>query len=74
MTIMIAGKMNNAKGMIIFAGNLLAISRARCLSVVVANPRLLNTRCQTVEQITLVNTLCWVAAYGRLALSSESAD
>jgi uncharacterized protein len=38
-----------------------AISRARCLSVVLGNPRLLDTRCRTVEQVALVNTLCWVA-------------
>ncbi len=38
-----------------------AISRARCLSIVLANPRLLDTRCKTPEQIALVNTLCWAA-------------
>jgi len=38
-----------------------AISRARCLSVVVANPRLLDTRCRTPAKIALVNTLRWAA-------------
>jgi superfamily I DNA and/or RNA helicase len=38
-----------------------AISRARCLSVVVANPRLLDVRCRTPTEIALVNTLCWAA-------------
>ncbi len=38
-----------------------AISRARCLAVVVASPRLLEIPCQTVEQMQLVNTLCRVA-------------
>jgi uncharacterized protein len=38
-----------------------AISRARCLSVVVANPKLLDTRCRTPAEIALVNTLCWAA-------------
>ena len=38
-----------------------AISRARCLAVVVANPRLLEIPCQTVEQMQLVNTLCRAA-------------
>ncbi|MDM7995610.1 MAG: hypothetical protein QUT30_08005 [Acidobacteriota bacterium] len=38
-----------------------AISRARCLAVVVANPRLLEIPCQTVEQMRLVNTLCRAA-------------
>jgi superfamily I DNA and/or RNA helicase len=35
-----------------------AISRARCLSVVVCSPRLLETGCRTVEQMRLVNALC----------------
>jgi uncharacterized protein len=37
-----------------------AISRARCLSVVVASPRLLETACRTIEQMVLVNTVCAV--------------
>lgn len=40
-----------------------AISRARCLAVVFANPRLLEIPCTTVEQMKLVNTLCWVKTY-----------
>jgi superfamily I DNA and/or RNA helicase len=36
-----------------------AISRAHCLSVIVASPRLLETSCSTIEQLRLVNTLCW---------------
>jgi hypothetical protein len=43
-----------------------AISRAKCLAVVLANPQLLGVRCQTPEQMALVNTLCWVAASGQL--------
>jgi ATP-dependent exoDNAse (exonuclease V) alpha subunit len=35
-----------------------AISRAKCLSVVVCSPRLLEARCRTVEQMRLVNALC----------------
>ena len=35
-----------------------AISRARALAVVVCNPRLLEARCRTVEQMRLVNALC----------------
>jgi predicted RecB family nuclease len=35
-----------------------AISRAKCLSVVVCNPRLLETRCRSIEQMRLVNELC----------------
>jgi uncharacterized protein len=37
-----------------------AISRARCLALVVASPKLLDVRCTTPEQMALVNTLCWV--------------
>jgi hypothetical protein len=40
-----------------------AISRARCLSVVFASPRLLEITCNTIEQMQLVNTLCWVKHY-----------
>jgi len=29
----------------------------------VANPALMNIACKTPEQMALVNTLCWVAAY-----------
>ena len=35
-----------------------AISRARCLAVLVASPRLLEIRCRTVEQMRLVSALC----------------
>jgi uncharacterized protein len=38
-----------------------AISRAKCLAVVVASPALMHIKCGTPEQIQLVNTLCWVA-------------
>jgi superfamily I DNA and/or RNA helicase len=36
-----------------------AISRARCLAVIVASLRLLETSCLTIEQMRLVNALCW---------------
>lgn len=35
-----------------------AISRARCLAVLIANPRLLEADCRTIEQMRLVNALC----------------
>jgi uncharacterized protein len=38
-----------------------AISRAKCLAIVVASPKLLAIKCSTVEQMALVNLLCWVA-------------
>jgi len=41
-----------------------AISRARSLAVVVANPRLLEAPCSRIGQMRLVNTLCFVNFYG----------
>jgi predicted RecB family nuclease len=38
-----------------------AISRARCTAIVIANPALMAIKCQTPEQMALVNLLCWVA-------------
>ena len=32
---------------------------------VIANPALMAIKCQTPEQMALVNTLCWVAEAGR---------
>ena len=40
-----------------------AISRAQCLAVVVANPKLLEISCDTVEQMKLVNTFCRLDEY-----------
>jgi uncharacterized protein len=40
-----------------------AISRARCLAVIFASPRLLEIPCSTIEQMQLVNTLCWAKTY-----------
>jgi superfamily I DNA and/or RNA helicase len=42
-----------------------AVSRARCLSVVVASPLLLEVDCKTPEQMALVNTLCWIKDYSK---------
>ncbi|MDQ3518994.1 MAG: TM0106 family RecB-like putative nuclease [Gemmatimonadota bacterium] len=39
-----------------------AISRARCLSVIFASPKLLAVPCVRVEHLKLVNTLCWAQA------------
>jgi uncharacterized protein len=38
-----------------------ALSRARCLSVVVASPRLLEVECESVDDMRLVNALCRLA-------------
>jgi predicted RecB family nuclease len=35
-----------------------AISRAQCMAVLVASPRLLQIQCRTVDQMLLVNALC----------------
>ncbi|MGI8402712.1 MAG: TM0106 family RecB-like putative nuclease [Gemmatimonadaceae bacterium] len=50
-----------------------AISRARTLAVVFANPQLLAVSCKTIEQMKLVNTLCWVKNYAadQLALVQQ---
>lgn len=45
-----------------------AISRAKCVAVVIANPALMSIRCQTPEQMALVNMLCWVAEVGRVRI------
>jgi uncharacterized protein len=46
-----------------------AISRAQGLAIVVASPRLLEVPCRTVDQVKLVNALCWVEAYARSSAS-----
>ena len=43
-----------------------AVSRAKCQAIVIANPALMAIKCHTPEQMGLVNTLCWVAESGRL--------
>ena len=40
-----------------------AVSRAKCLAIVVASPELLHIRCNSPEQMELVNTLCWLREY-----------
>ncbi len=35
-----------------------AVSRAKCLAIVVASPKLLDIRCRTVEQMRMANALC----------------
>ena len=46
-----------------------AISRAKTLAIIVANPGLLEIDCSTPEQMTLVDTLCWAAEYSRTPYS-----
>jgi uncharacterized protein len=40
-----------------------AISRAKSLAIVVASPRLLEASCSKIEQMALVNTLCYAQMY-----------
>lgn len=47
-----------------------AISRARCLAVLIANPALTAIRCKTPEDMALVNTLCWARDIARRCSSS----
>ena len=42
-----------------------AISRAKCLSIMIANPALMNISCKKPEQMALVNTLCWLKEYAK---------
>jgi uncharacterized protein len=35
-----------------------AVSRARCLAILVASPKVLEARCRTINQMSLVNALC----------------
>ncbi|MDA8405431.1 MAG: TM0106 family RecB-like putative nuclease [Deltaproteobacteria bacterium] len=46
-----------------------AISRARALSILVVNPLLLSIRCSAIDQVQLVNTLCWARNYSDSSLS-----
>ncbi|GAB3629980.1 hypothetical protein PTE30175_04877 [Pandoraea terrae] len=40
-----------------------AISRAKCLALFIANPALMTIGCSSPEEMALVNTLCWVRDY-----------
>jgi uncharacterized protein len=44
-----------------------AISRARSVAVIVANPRLLEAPCTDIERMRLVNTFCFLKAYADAA-------
>ena len=48
-----------------------AISRAKCLAIFIANPALMAVRCSTQEEMALVNTLCWVQEVGLSPLNSD---
>ncbi|OQX06710.1 MAG: nuclease [Desulfobulbaceae bacterium A2] len=43
-----------------------AISRAKCLAILVANPALMTIKCSKPEDMALVNTLCWATEHSNL--------
>ncbi len=49
-----------------------AISRARSLAIVIANPDLLTIPCRSPEDMALVNTLCWVRDYAGAVIVNQS--
>lgn len=51
-----------------------AISRAKCLALLVANPELLKIQCNTIEQMGLVNTLCWAHEIGSAVRDNQSSN
>ncbi|MDA8145657.1 MAG: hypothetical protein M0Z27_06325, partial [Thermaerobacter sp.] len=44
-----------------------AISRARCLSLLLASPQLLAVNCGTIDELRLVNLLCRASEWPRAA-------
>jgi uncharacterized protein len=40
-----------------------AVSRAKCLAVVVASPGLFRARCTSIREMELMNLFCWLRAY-----------
>ena len=48
-----------------------ALSRAKCLSVIVLNPNLLDASCRNIEQMKLVNSFCWLEVYSDYLLSGK---
>ena len=46
-----------------------SLSRAKTLAILVLSPDLLSVRCSTIEQMRLVNTLCWVKSYSQKLLA-----
>jgi uncharacterized protein len=49
-----------------------AVSRARCLAILVASPRLLEARCRTIDQMRLVNALCRLVEFAEPRVSAGS--
>ena len=49
-----------------------ALSRARCLDIVIASKDLLTIACRTIDQMQLVNTLCWTRDHSLVGKSGLS--
>jgi len=49
-----------------------AISRAKCLAVLVASPRLLDASCKTIDQMRLANAMCLLVEMAESVGSAES--
>ena len=45
-----------------------AVSRARSVAIIVANPKLLEIDCSSPQQMGLVNTLCWLKEYANQSI------
>ena len=45
-----------------------AVSRARSLAIIVANPKLLEIDCSSPQQMGLVNTLCWLKEHANQSI------
>jgi uncharacterized protein len=51
-----------------------AISRARALAIVIASPLLLETPCDRVEEMQLVNVMCFAADYACVQTKAINAN
>ena len=51
-----------------------ALSRARCLAVLVASPGLLDLPAKNVEEMRLANLLCWAAEYAGGAAAAHEGN
>jgi uncharacterized protein len=49
-----------------------AVSRAKCMALVVGCPAIMTTRCQTLSQMELVNMFCRLADYSQNSLVAKS--
>ena len=48
-----------------------AISRARCLAVIFANPKLLEIPCSTITQMSLIDSMCWAKQFADNQLANS---